>query len=83
MNADGKITKLISNEEKQKQRIAQILKISKCMESIAKQKGFTFSFITLTLPSSFHCNAVKGDSNSFTGEHHKRLSINLINTGNL
>ncbi|WP_205183298.1 replication endonuclease [Burkholderia sp. LMG 13014] len=78
VNADGKITKLISNEEKQKQRIAQILKISKCMESIAKQKGYTFSFITLTLPSSFHCNAIKGDNNSFTGRTPQE-AINQLN----
>jgi len=54
ISASGKITKLTTNEEKQKQKIAQVLKISHCMEEIAKEKHFNFTFLTITLPSIFH-----------------------------
>lgn len=61
VSADGKIRKLVTNEQKQKERMAQILKISKCFESIAKDKKFTFSFVTLTLPPSFHPNPLNNN----------------------
>lgn len=77
VSANGKITKLVSNEVKQRQRMAQILKISKCMENIAKDKKFTFSFITLTLPSHFHPNPMNGNC-SFSGATPQE-AINQLN----
>lgn len=68
INAQGKISNLVSNEQKQKQKMAQILKISKCFEDIAKDRKFTFSFITLTLPSSYHCLPLNGNTSSYDGK---------------
>jgi hypothetical protein len=62
ISADGKITKLTSNEVKQKQRLAQILNISNCLDLMAKDRGFTFSLITLTLPPAFHSAPMNGTS---------------------
>lgn len=66
VSADGAISKLVSNEAKQKQKVAQILKISECMALMAKDKGFSFMLVTLTLPPAFHCNAYSG-KDSFAG----------------
>lgn len=63
---DGTITKLTNNEDKQRQKIAQILKISEYMSLKAKDKGFSFMLLTLTLPPAFHCNAYSG-KDSFQG----------------
>jgi len=51
---DGKIHKLSTT--KRKQRNAQNYRISKTFEELAKDKKFTFSFITLTLPPEYHPN---------------------------
>ncbi|CAJ0679098.1 hypothetical protein R77591_00167 [Ralstonia mannitolilytica] len=67
VNAKGGITRLVSNEQKQKEKIAEIYKISKYFEERAKDKIFTFSFITLTLPSSYHSNPLNGNC-SFDGK---------------
>lgn len=60
IGADGKIIKLVTNESKQKQKVAQILKMSDCLSLMARDKGFTFMLITLTLPPAFHCNPLSG-----------------------
>lgn len=51
---NGKSYKLSKN--KRQQRNAQNYRISKTFEQIAKDKKFTFSFITLTLPPEYHPN---------------------------
>lgn len=66
INSAGKIIKLTSNEKKQKQKIAQILKISSCLSKQAIDKGFTYQLITLTLPPCYHSNA-GNNANSFRG----------------
>ena len=50
----GNIFKMKSLANKQQQQLAQILKTSKLLDLIATEKGFTYSFITLTLPGHFH-----------------------------
>lgn len=62
VSPDGKITKLTSNESKQKQKLAQVLKVSECFDQISKDRNFTFSLITLTLPPAYHCNPMNGTS---------------------
>ncbi len=64
--ADGTITRLTSNESKQKQKVAQILKISECMSLKAKDEKFSFMLLTLTLPPCFHCNPYS-NKQSFSG----------------
>lgn len=76
IRSDGAITNLTTIEDKQKRKVAQILNLSSCMDLMAKDKGFTYSLITLTLPPSKHPSPVKG-ANSFDGtmplEAHKQL----------
>ena len=62
LNAEGKITKLTSNDSKQKQKLAQILNISQCLDQMAKDRGYTFSLVTLTIPPAYHCNPMNGTS---------------------
>lgn len=66
VNKDGKITKLTSLETKQKRKLAQLLNLSDCMNLMAQDKGFVFSFVTLTLPGSYHPSPAKG-ANTFNG----------------
>ncbi|MCW0070038.1 replication endonuclease [Burkholderia pseudomallei] len=77
IDANGRIRKLVTNEQKQREKIAQILKISKCFEEIAKDKEFTFTFLTLTLNSHMHCNPLNNNC-SFEG-HTPQEAINAIN----
>lgn len=76
VNKDGKISKLTSLKTKQKRKLAQLLNLSDCMNLMAQDKDFVFSFITLTLPSSYHPSPTKG-KNSFNGVRpsvaHKQL----------
>ena len=76
INSKGGITRLISNEAKQKQKIAEIQKINKCFEEMAKDRLFTFTFLTLTLPSSYHSNPLNGNC-SFDGKTPQQASNQL------
>lgn len=66
MNAKGKLVRLTTPTERKKQRNAQNYKIAKLQEEMAKQRDFTFAFITLTLPPEYHPNPTKG-RNSYMG----------------
>lgn len=76
VNREGKISKLTSLETKQKRKLAQLLNLSDCMNLMAQDKGFVFSFVTLTLPGSYHPSPSKG-ANTFNGVRpsvaHKQL----------
>ncbi len=60
MNANGKLVRLTTPQQRKEQRNAQNYKIAKLQEEMAKNKGFTFAFITLTLPPEYHPNPTKG-----------------------
>ncbi len=60
VNHTGNISKLMSNETKQKQKVAQILTISECMAKMAKDNDHTFMMLTLTLPPAYNCNPIRG-----------------------
>lgn len=66
INAKGKIIKLETNKEKQFKKLARMNKIADTMDLIAKDKGFTNSMITLTLPPTYHPNPKNGNC-SFKG----------------
>lgn len=66
INADGKFTRLPTNENKQRQKLARIKKRTRFADEACKDRGFTWSFITLTLPPSYHPNPIKG-KNSYSG----------------
>ncbi|WP_423364725.1 replication endonuclease [Burkholderia sp. LMG 21824] len=61
INAKGKIIKLETNKEKQFKKLARMNKIADTMDLIAKDKGFTNSMITLTLPPTYHPNPKNGN----------------------
>lgn len=68
ISADGKFTKLPTNESKQKQKLAKIKKRLRFFDSVCKFRNFTWSLITLTLPPSFHCNPTSVNAKeSFSG----------------
>lgn len=77
VRANGKVIKLASLSDKQKQKIAQILKISSTLCELAKRKNYTYSLVTLTLPPVFNSNPVVSDKCSYGGarpeEAHKQL----------
>lgn len=56
INVKGKIIKLETNKEKQFKKLARMNKIADTMDLLAKDKDFTNSMITLTLPPSYHPN---------------------------
>lgn len=62
---NGKVHKLSTT--KRKQRNAQIYRITKTMDRIADDSGFTFSFVTLTLPPEYHPNPKFGKC-SYSGK---------------
>ncbi len=66
VDGKGNIFKMKSLANKQQQQLAQILKTSKLLDLIATEKGFTYSFITLTLPAHFHPFPSMGH-NSYNG----------------
>lgn len=66
INSKGKIIKLETNKEKQFKKLARMNKIADTMDLIAKDKGFTNSMITLTLPPCFHPNP-KNNNCSYNG----------------
>lgn len=76
VRANGRILRLTKHEDKQKQKVAQIIRISKCLSDLAVKRGFTYSLITLTLPPVFHPNPTKGEC-SYNGatpkEAHQQL----------
>jgi len=66
IQSSGHITRLTSLENKQKQKIAHILRISRYMSDLAQDKKFTYSLVTLTLPPVYHPNPILG-ANSYNG----------------
>ncbi|MFY1964365.1 replication endonuclease [Achromobacter xylosoxidans] len=76
VNNDGKISKFTSLQDRQRRKLAQLLNLSACMSQMAHDKGFVFSFVTLTLPGSYHPSPAKGQ-NTFNGVRpsvaHKQL----------
>jgi hypothetical protein len=76
IHKSGKIMRLVSLEKKLKQKQAQIIKLSKCMSLRAKDKGYTYTLLTLTLPPIFHPRPSLGE-NSFEAilpsESHDKL----------
>lgn len=66
INAKGKIIRLETNKEKQFKKLARMNKIADTMDLLAKDKGFTNSMITLTLPPSYH-PAPKNNNCSYKG----------------
>ncbi len=66
VNAEGKFIKLESIENRKKRKVAQVLNISSCLAKIAKDRGYTFALVTLTLPPHLHANP-SNKNNSFDG----------------
>ncbi|MFY3621224.1 replication endonuclease [Achromobacter xylosoxidans] len=66
INSVGAIKKIPSVENKQRQKVMQITRISKCLGQLAKDKGMTFLLVTLTLPPHMHPAPSIGQ-NSFSG----------------
>lgn len=77
IRASGRVLKLTKHEDKQRQKVAQIIRISKCLSDLAVKKGFTYSLITLTLPPVYHPNPTKGDC-SFNGATPKQAHQKLM-----
>ena len=73
---NGKSYKLSKN--KRQQRNAQNYRIAKTLEQIAKDKKFTFSFITLTLPPEYHPNPKFGRC-SYSGKTPSQAKAKLNN----
>lgn len=76
ISSNGKVIKLTSPDKRQKIKLAQNYRISKTLEKIAVDRKFTFSFVTLTLPGSFHCNPTKG-RNSYGGKTPEQAKAKL------
>jgi|GEM_PF-6910815 hypothetical protein len=77
VKANGQVLKLVKQSEKQKQKIAQVLKISSVLSQIAKDKGFTYSLVTVTLPPCWHSNPSRSDKNSYNGATPKEAQHQL------
>lgn len=77
MNARGKLVRLTTPQQRKEQRNAQNYKIAKLQEKMAKDRGFTFAFITLTLPPEYHPNPTKGH-NSYQGARPQE-AVNKLN----
>lgn len=77
INAKGKIIKLDTNKEKQFKKLARMNKIADTMDLIAKDKGFTNSMITLTLPPVFHPNP-KNNNCSYGGQSPQQAKKQLM-----
>lgn len=77
INAKGKIIKLDTNKEKQFKKLARMNKIADTMDLITKDKGFTNSMITLTLPPVFHPNP-KNNNCSYGGQSPQQAKKQLM-----
>lgn len=66
INSSGKTFKLTPPSVRKKHRSAENYRISKLHEKIAKDRDFTWAFITLTLPPAYHPNPTKG-KNRYSG----------------
>lgn len=78
VRSNGQVLKLVKQAEKQKQKIAQILKISSVLSQIAKDKGYTYSLCTVTLPPRFHPNPTQSDKNSYDGSTPKEAQHEIM-----
>ncbi|WP_304349399.1 replication endonuclease [Comamonas testosteroni] len=77
---DKKVLKLSDCVKSSKQAIAEKINLIKVQEKIAEQKGWTWVFITLTLPGEYHPNPLLG-KNTYNGvsprESAKILNMNI------
>lgn len=77
LSKNGKFKKLTSLDVRERRQEAQILNLSDCLSRIAEDRGWTFTFLTLTLPGEYHANPLNGNSKNFNGvmplEGYKRL----------
>ncbi len=78
VRSNGQVLKLVKQSEKQKQKIAQILKISSVLSRVAQDKGFTYSLCTVTLPPCFHPNPTRSDKNSYNGATPKEAQHEIM-----
>ena len=67
LNSMGQLVKLTSPKQRRIERNAQNFKQSKAMEEQAISLGYTFAFITLTLPPIYHPNPTYSKRNSYKG----------------
>lgn len=67
MNAMGQLVKLTSPKQRKIERNSQSYRQAKAMEEQAKSLGYTFAFITLTLPPNFHPNPTVSKNNAYNG----------------
>ncbi len=72
MDYTGRIAKLTSPKCRREQRNAQNYNVAKLYNQLMIDKGFTFAFITITLPPHMHPNPVKG-KNSYKGASPKQM----------
>lgn len=78
ISADGHVISLAKATRTAEQNLAEKLNIIDTMEKIAKDKDFTWCFVTLTLPPEYHPNPTKG-KNSYNGISPKE-SAKLLNS---
>lgn len=67
INASGQLVKLTSPKQRKIERNAQNYRQAKAMEKRAESLGYTFAFITLTLPPIYHPNPTVSKKNSYQG----------------
>lgn len=67
ISSNGKFRKLTPFDVREKRKTAQILNVSDTLTQIAQDRGWTFTFLTITLPACKHPNPMNGH-NTFDGE---------------
>ncbi|MEW9900904.1 replication endonuclease [Chitinivorax sp. PXF-14] len=77
VSADKKVLSLADCVKTSEQSVAEKLNLLNVQERLAEEKGWTWCFITLTLPGEYHPNPLKG-KNTYNGVS-PRESAKLLN----
>ena len=67
INGEGKRVCITPPSKRKMQRSASYVRLSKTMDKIARSRGWTFTFLTITLPGQFHCNPKFSFGNNYSG----------------